>query len=87
MGYSTVKRIFTDHMSNSTIFTVFQKYIFGYFEKNLVPKEFYYREKKRGPGVSRGVQPRDLEGGALVHAWDRKRRGYTEEFRQYSRIF
>jgi hypothetical protein len=38
--------------------------------------EFNYREKFRGPGVSRGMQPRELEGRVLVHAWERQRK-YT----------
>jgi hypothetical protein len=54
LGYSLVKRSFIDHLSNSTIFPVFQKYIFGYFEKNLVAKQSYYREEKRVLGVRQG---------------------------------
>jgi hypothetical protein len=41
-----IKGFFTGHLPNRTIFPVFKKCIFGYFEKNLAPKESYYREKK-----------------------------------------
>jgi hypothetical protein len=35
----------------------------------------------------KGGTRRELGDAALVHAWELKRKGYSEEFRQNSRIF